>query len=296
MSVLDRFKKKDPAPTTGELVGKGEIIYEGKQEKTYFAWLERSTYTGELNGKKYPVGVYRVLATSKENRQTFKTFDQEIITDTKQVPLGVTAYGMKIKTRLMGGIMIVLDILVMYFLYLIASSGFVIQYNPQAMSMFIALVGFIVIAFAVLLIYLWYASKVTTFSVKLRLIDNATISAAMEDGEKGIPVYLTNSIRESPEKFFERITGDNITGALNGAATVMAKVNEETLKERDEHIREQDSKIRIKDGDLNRRVIESTNEAIGIRPFFYTTRSWLPVAISIIVVVAGFLVMYFMYG
>ena len=76
----------------------------------------------------------------------------------------------------------------------------------------------------------------------------------------------------------------------------MARVNEETLRERDEHIREQDSKIRIKDGDLNRRVIESTNEAIGIRPFFYTTRSWLPVAISIIVVAVGFLVMYFVYG
>ncbi len=295
MKILDLFKQKEPKPVVGELVGKGEITFHGAQEDVFYCWVERRTSEVEIDGRKFRRLAFTTRSRKIENQKTFITLDQDI-TDPAPKKFGETAKGMKSKTRLMGGIMITLDLLVMYFLYLVASSGFVIQYNPQAMSIFIALIGFIVIAFAVLLIYFWYASKVTTFSMEIRSMEDGPIAAALESGLEGIPVYLLNSRRESPQQFFDRAEKDNLSGALAKLKEALMVVDDSAHWKSGESIHKRDLKISEQKRVIAASSIEGSDDRIGIRPYFFTTRSWLPVVISLIMVAAGFIILYFVYG
>ncbi len=295
MSILDHFRNKDPEPVVGDLV-KGEVIFRGKKSYPYYGWVERTGYTVDVDGEPHTVGIFVLRAKRAKNIRTFKTWDQDITTDPGTIPFGETAQGMKSRTRLMGGIMIILDVLVMYFLYLIASSGFVLQYNPQAMSLFIVLIGFIVIAFAVLMIYLWYASKISVFSAEVESIENGPIAAALEGGREGIPVYLRNSRRETLPEFFSKVTRENVKGALQKAKEVLAVANDSALWKAGEDIEERNLKIRQGERLIAARNIEGNDRALAERPYFITSRSWAPVVISALIVAAGFIVLYFVYG
>jgi hypothetical protein len=295
VSILDHFRNKDPEPVVGDLV-KGEVIFRGKKSYPYYGWVERTGYTVDVDGEPHTVGIFVLRAKRAKNIRTFKTWDQDITTDPGTIPFGETAQGMKSRTRLMGGIMIILDVLVMYFLYLIASSGFVLQYNPQAMSLFIVLIGFIVIAFAVLMIYLWYASKISVFSAEVESIENGPIAAALEGGREGIPVYLRNSRRETLPEFFSKVTRENVKGALQKAKEVLAVANDSALWKAGEDIEERNLKIRQGERLIAARNIEGNDRALAERPYFITSRSWAPVVISALIVAAGFIVLYFVYG
>ena len=295
MSLLDYFKRKNPEPVVGDLV-KGEVIFRGKKSWPFYGWVERTGYTVDVDGKPHTVGIFVLRARRAKYIRTFKTWDQDITTDPGTIPFGETAQGMKSRTRLMGAIMIILDVLVMYFLYLIASSGFVIQYNPQAMSLFVVLIGFIVIAFAVLMIYLWYASKISVFSAEIESIENGPIAAALEGGREGIPVYLRNSKRETLPEYFSRVTKENVSGALQKAKETLAIANDSALWKAGEDIEERNLKIRERERLIAARNIEGNDQAIAVRPYFLTSRSWAPIVISIVVVAVGFIVLYFVYG
>jgi hypothetical protein len=295
LSFLDFFRKKDPKPVTGELV-KGEVLFEGNDSYPYYGWMERNKIDIQLDGKKYSEGILTLRAKLRKNRRTYLFFDQDPISESKQISFGETAQGMKTRTRLMGVIMIILDLLVMYFLYLVASSGFIIQYNPQAMSVFILLIGFIVIAFAVLLIYLWYASKVTVPSVRIRIMDEGPISAALEIQKKGIPAWLTYSTKESVQAYFTRITNMNVSGTLDKISDVLKKIDAQELRMSAEEIAEATDRNDDLATMLGIKHTRAEDDKIAYGERFFTSRSWLPVAISIVIVAAGFIILYLTYG
>lgn len=274
---------------------KGEVLVEGKDPYSFYGWTERNKFDVGAEGEHYSC-ILTLRAKRRKNVRTFQFFDQDPIADSKKISFGETVQGMKTRTRLMGGIMIVLDVLVMYFLYLVASSGFVIQYNPQAMSVFIALIGFIVIAFAILLIYMWYASKVTVFSARISLRGNGLIPAALEVEKKGMPVYLTNSIRESVEEYFYHVTNLNVKGSLDKVSSMLKLINTQELRKSAEEIAESSDRNDDLETLLGIKHVRAEDDKIAYGERFFTSKSWLPVAISIIVVVSGFLVMYYVYG
>jgi len=293
MSVIDKFRPKEPEPLYGEMVGgQVEVQFTGKKKWTYFGFAEKTTAQWEHNGKRHSVNIYRLMAKKNENAVTLCSIDADLVTDAEPISYGETNKGMKGKTRLMGVLMIIIDFLVMYFLYLLGSSGFSIAYDPAAMNMFTILIGTIIVAFAILVMYLWYSSKVTVFSIEVQPMS----SKYQENLAIPLPVVLINNQRTPLEEYLSELLSEPVGEFLQSLSEFLQGYNSSIVEDlaagkarlEDAYAHEKSTRAKESSRMIDTRFMEYDRTVVY--------RSWVPVFVSVIVLVVGFLVLYFVFG
>jgi|GEM_PF-3567686 len=293
MSLTDKFRPKEPEPLYGEMVGgQVEVQFSGKKKWTYFGFAEKTTAQWDYKGKHHTINIYRLMAKKNENAVTLCSIDADLVTDSEPISYGETNKGMKGKTRLMGSLMIIIDFLVMYFLYLLGSSGFSISYDPQAMDMFTVLIAAIIMAFAVLIMYLWYSSKVTVFSIEVQPMS----SKYQENLAIPLPVILINNQRIPLEEYLSELLSEPVEEFLHSLSEFLQTFNSSIVEDlaagkarlEDAYAHEKSTRARESSRLIDTRFMEYDRTVVY--------RSWVPVFVSVIVLVVGFVILYFVFG
>jgi len=284
-------KKEEPEPVIGtELTGRYEITFSGKQTEPFFGKIERITNrTIETGGEKHEINVFRFMSKRAGDEAFWYSIDQDISVEGETITMKDTILGSKRITRWAAVVMVLIDALFMYVMYSFASAGFVLQYSPMATLEMYGIVGAVFMGTVAFVIYWWYSSQVTVFSVDLRPL--------VPDYSPGlVPVYMTNSSRNPPEQYLLKLASlspsvleklDESVKALSvELATAVARYAKETgqlvtvLKEAATAHIQNVKDVKVITRETSPRVVTS----------------YLPVIISVIIIAIGFIAMYLVYG
>ena len=294
MNIADKFKREDPEPVVGEMIpGQVEIQFEGKKKWDYFGFVERFIIPWEYKGEDHRIYVYTLMAKKEEYAVTLCSMDSDLVTDSEPISYGETSKGMKRKTKLVGVVMILIDAIFMYLLYLFASSGYAISYNPQASSTIITLIETIAMGFALLIIYVWYSSKVTVHSMYLKPLSS--------DNEGSLtvpmPVMLVNNRRIPLDKWISNVVpSSDVEGILSAFSRSIQSYNASAARTMAMRVnRAEDASAREHAAKASE-YTDSTERYLSEKKRIFVRYSWLPVVISIAIVVAGFVALYMVFG
>ncbi len=273
-----------------ELSGRYEITLSGKEKEPFFGKLERVTqWKKEIEGKFHEINVYRFMSKRASGDAYFYSVDEDISVEGETISMKDTILGSKRLMRYATLLMMVIDAVFMYLMYSFASAGFVMQYSPSmALVMYMILAG-AAMATIIFIIYWWYSSQVTVFSLDLRPLVEEYSSFL-------IPVYMTNSSRNPPEKYLLEISQltDNalksIDASMRQLGTHLVNVIGMESKKKDdiiESLKESSAALTAQYKD-----VKTLQRGASTR----TVSSYFPVMIAVAVVVIGFVALYMVFG
>ncbi len=284
-------KREEPEPVIGtELTGKYEITFSGKQTEPFFGRLERVVSREiDAGSEKHEVNVYRFMSRRAGDEAFFYSVDQDISVEGETITLKDTILGSKRITRWAAVIMVLVDALFMYVMYSMASAGFVLQYSPMAILEMYLIMGGVFMVVIAFLIYWWYSSRVTVFSVDLRPLITEYSSSL-------IPVYMTNSSRNPPEKYLLKMASLSST-AIEAIDKSMKALSIELATSIARQMKEKEKLI----SDLKEMNIAHVHDLKDVRVLTKAvsprvSTSYIPLIVAVVIVVAGFIAMYLMYG
>lgn len=273
-----------------ELSGRYEIVFNGKEKEPFYGKLERiEQWKKEIEGRIHEINIFRFMAKDLVNERYFYSIDQDISVEGETISLKDTILGAKRLMRYATILMMVIDAVFMYIMYSFASAGFVLQYSPTAILMLYLILGGAFMASVIFIIYWWYSSKVSVFSLDLRplISDYKTFL---------IPVYMTNSSRNPPEEYLLEI----------------ASISSDALKQIDKSMQDLAVEIAGAISSQNKELSELVNilkktkvitnahlrdtKVILSEAGQRTVVSYMPIIVSVVVLAVGSVILYMVFG